>query len=62
MQDTLSEEQKAKDEFFERISLLSQEMVKAYGKDFAMGALVLGARWIAEGKAGGAGEASPAKQ
>ncbi|NLS04159.1 hypothetical protein HGP14_12420 [Rhizobium sp. P32RR-XVIII] len=47
----LSVEEKSKDAFFERIARLSQEMVAAHGKDFSMGALVLGARWIAEGKA-----------
>jgi hypothetical protein len=25
-------------------------MIAAHGKDFSMGALVLGARWIAEGR------------
>lgn len=51
MQIELSEEEKSKDAFFERIAKLSQEMVAAHGRDFSMGALVLGARWIAEGKA-----------
>ena len=51
MQIELSEEEKSKDAFFERIARLSQEMVAAHGREFSMGALVLGARWIAEGKA-----------
>ena len=59
MQTELSQEQKGKDAFFERIAHLSQEMVSAYGKDFAMGALVLGARWVAEGKAGTSSGATP---
>lgn len=45
----------SKDEFFERLGHLSQEMVTAHGKDFAMGALVLAARWIAEGKVAASG-------
>lgn len=45
-----SEEDESKDRFFEQLGGLSQEMVAAHGKDFAMGALVLAARWIAEGK------------
>lgn len=40
----------SKDAFFERIAKLSEEMIAAHGKDFSMGALVLGARWIAEGR------------
>ena len=48
--DKSREEEKSKDAFFERIARLSEEMVAAHGKDFAMGSLVLGARWIAEGR------------
>jgi predicted PolB exonuclease-like 3'-5' exonuclease len=61
MQIELSEEEKSKDAFFERIARLSQEMVEAHGKDFSMGALVLGARWIAEGKADAGGKAPSRK-
>ena len=49
---TLTEEEKSKDQFFKRIADLSEEMVAAHGKDFSMGALVLAARWIAENKIG----------
>lgn len=52
MQVELTAEEKSKDAFFEKIARLSEEMVAAHGKDFSMGALVLGARWIAEGRAG----------
>ena len=61
MQAELSVEEKSKDAFFERIARLSQEMVAAHGRDFSMGALVLGARWIAEGKADAGSEAAPPK-
>jgi len=40
----------SKDRFFERLGHLSEEMTQAHGKDFTMGALVLAARFIAEGK------------
>lgn len=61
MQTELSPEEKSKDAFFERIARLSEEMVAAHGKDFSMGALVLGARWIAEGKADLGGKAASSK-
>ncbi len=49
---TLTPEEKSKDALFTRLGALSQEMVEAHGRDFAMGALVLAARWIAEGRIG----------
>lgn len=52
MQAELTNETKSKDAFFEKIAKLSEEMVAVHGKEFSMGALVLGARWIAEGRAG----------
>ncbi|MDB5524519.1 MAG: hypothetical protein JWM58_2282 [Rhizobium sp.] len=51
MQAEMTTEEKSKDAFFERIAKLSEEMVAIHGKEFSMGALVLGARWIAEGRA-----------
>lgn len=48
----LTPEEESKDAFFTRLGTLSQEMVEAHGRDFAMGALVLAARWIAEGRLG----------
>lgn len=53
MQTELNAEEKSKDAFFEKIAKLSEEMVAVHGKEFSMGALVLGARWIAEGRATG---------
>lgn len=53
MQAELTNEEKSKDAFFEKIAKLSEEMVAVHGKEFSMGALVLGARWIAEGRADG---------
>jgi hypothetical protein len=46
----LSEEARSKDEFFMKLAHVAEAMVAAHGKDFAMGALVLSARFIAEGK------------
>lgn len=43
-------EQVSKDAFFARIAQLSEEMIDAHGKDFAVGALVLAARFIADGR------------
>ena len=40
-----------KDSFFAQLALISDQMVATYDKDFAMGALVLAARFIAEGEA-----------
>lgn len=46
----LTEEDRSKDEFFVRLADVAEAMIAAHGKDFAMGALVLTARFIAEGK------------
>ncbi len=45
-----SEEEKSKDLFFKKLAELSEEMIGAHGKEFSMGALVLAARFIADGK------------
>jgi len=52
MQTEPTPEVESKDEFFERLAKLSEEMVAKHGKDFSMGALVLAARWIAENRTG----------
>jgi hypothetical protein len=46
----MNDEDKSKDRFFERVGALAEEMIAAHGKDFAMGTLVLAARFIVEGK------------
>ncbi|MGI4951771.1 MAG: hypothetical protein ACRYGM_08190 [Janthinobacterium lividum] len=45
-----TQEDSSKDRFFEQVGLLAEEMIATHGKDFAMGTLVLAARFIAEGK------------
>lgn len=45
-----SHEDASKDAFFARIAEVSEEMIAAHGKEFAMGTLVLAARWIASDK------------
>jgi hypothetical protein len=45
------DEKASKDRFFEQLGQISDAMIAAHGKDFAMGALVLAARYIAEGQA-----------
>ena len=42
MQTELTAEERSKDEFFERLAELSEEMVAKHGKDFSMGALETG--------------------
>jgi len=46
----MNEEETSKDRFFTEIGRVADAMIAAHGKDFAMGTLVLAARWIAEGK------------
>lgn len=46
----MSEEAQSKDALFQRLGKLTEEMIAAHGKDFAMGTLILAARFIAEGK------------
>ncbi|MGQ7846472.1 hypothetical protein ACUNV4_18470 [Granulosicoccus sp. 3-233] len=48
MSNTLSEEEISKDKYFTEISRISEDMIQAHGKDFAMGALVMAAQWIAQ--------------
>ncbi|RAI04271.1 hypothetical protein DLJ53_07460 [Acuticoccus sediminis] len=52
MDQTLTAEDESKDLYFEKVGTIAEEMIAAHGKDFAMGVLVLAARWIAEGKLG----------
>ena len=54
-QDTAS-----KDAFFQQLADISNAMSVAHGKDFAMGALVLAARFIAESEARERAAAAPA--
>lgn len=46
----MNDEATSKDRFFQRLGDLGREMIATHGKDFTMGALVLAARFIAEGK------------
>jgi hypothetical protein len=46
----LSEEDRSKDAFFARVAEVAEAMIARHGKDFAMGTLVLSAKFIAEGK------------
>lgn len=50
MNDKLTDEEISKDKYFSQISKLSEEMIEEHGKDFAMGALVMAAQWIAKNK------------
>ena len=46
----LSEEDKSKDAFFVQIAETAEAMIARHGKDFAIGAFILSAKFIAEGK------------
>jgi hypothetical protein len=48
--DELTEEDKSKDAFSVQLAEVAEAMIARHGKDFAMGSLVLAARFIAEGK------------
>lgn len=45
-----SAEDISKDECYEKVADIANEMVALHGKEFAMGTLVLAARFIAQGK------------
>ena len=60
----MTQDTPSKDIFFAQLARLSDEMIAAYDKDFAMGALVLAARFIAErdrteADAGGSSDQQP---
>jgi hypothetical protein len=46
----LSEEDRSKDAFFVQLAEIAEAMIARHGKDFAMGTLLLSARFIAEGR------------
>ncbi|MGB8817024.1 MAG: hypothetical protein WCC66_03790 [Rhizobiaceae bacterium] len=46
----LSDEDKSKDAFFVQLAQITEAMIAKHGADFAMGTLILSARFIAEGK------------
>ncbi len=46
----LSDEDISKDAFFVQMARLVEAMIAAHGKDFAIGTLVLAAKFVAEGK------------
>src|SRR5712671_6485279 len=45
-----SEEDKSKDAFFVQVAETAEAMIARHGNDFAIGTLVLSAKFIAEGK------------
>lgn len=49
-QSDLTDEDLSKDAFFGEVGDIAMRMIEAHGKDFAMGVLIIGARFIAEGK------------
>jgi hypothetical protein len=49
-QPELNEEDRSKDVFFVQVAELAEAMIARHGRDFAVGVLVLSAKFIAEGK------------
>ncbi|MBR0897661.1 hypothetical protein JQ616_22145 [Bradyrhizobium tropiciagri] len=49
-QPDMGEEARSKDAFFIRLAEITEAMIAAHGRDFATGALVLSAKFVAEGK------------
>lgn len=47
----LNDEERSKDKFFAETAALANAMITAHGREFAMGTLILAARFIAENKA-----------
>lgn len=48
-----------KDHYFAQLARIAEQMTADHGKDFAMGALVLAARFLAEGEARARAGAGP---
>lgn len=46
----LSAEDRSKDAFFAQVAEIAEAMIARHGKDFAIGTLVLAAKFVAEGK------------
>ena len=49
-QTELSDEDKSKDAFFAQVAETAEAMIARHGKEFAIGTLVLAAKFIAEGR------------
>jgi hypothetical protein len=46
----LSDEERSKDAFFVQVAEIAEAMIARHGRDFAIGAFLLSAKFIAEGK------------
>lgn len=58
MTQALSTDEQSKDRYFQQLAKVAEEMVDEHGKDFAAGALVLAARWVAENRLGNTEDAN----
>lgn len=52
MTQALTAEEKSKDAFFQSLAGIAEEMVDRHGKEFASGALILAAQWVAQNRIG----------
>ena len=57
MTQALDAEEQSKDRYFQQLARIAEEMIEEHGKDFATGALILAAQWIAQGRLGKGEEA-----
>lgn len=52
MTQALDTEEQSKDRYFQELAKTAEAMIEDHGKDFATGALILAAQWIAQGRLG----------
>lgn len=52
MTQTLDTEEQSKDRYFQDLAKIAESMIEDHGKEFATGALILAAQWIAQGRLG----------
>lgn len=52
MTQALSAEEQSKDRYFQELAKIAEQMIEEHGKDFASGAMILAAQWIAQGRLG----------
>lgn len=57
MNQALNTEEQSKDRYFQELAKIAEAMIDEHGKDFATGALILAAQWIAQGRLGKAQDA-----
>lgn len=59
MNQALNTEEQSKDRYFQDLAKIAEAMIEEHGKDFATGALILAAQWIAQGRLGKGADPMP---